>query len=90
MVANPLADKADPSYQAAVLQLETATKMHNLYAQAVGKNAGIESSAVNAPAAKSKVVMPNYDVATPTPGLMNTPAMTAPSNQGYTPITPVP
>lgn len=77
VVSNPLADKTDPNYQAAVLQLETATKMHNMYAKAVGANAGVDTSTIGKPAAaKGAVVMPDYGAgaAAPTPGVMNTPA----------------
>ena len=47
VVANPLADKMDPSYKSAVIQLESATKLHNLYAKQVGLEMKIDEGTID-------------------------------------------
>jgi hypothetical protein len=82
VVSNPLADHADPSYKAAEIQLESATRLHNLYAKQVGLEMNIDESGIDKAITKPSLPpfkMPGSTSSAParTPGLVQTPA---PSN----------
>jgi hypothetical protein len=81
VVSNPLADKTDPSYKAAVMQLESATRLHNLYAKEVGLQIGVDDTTIDK--TMTKPALPPFKMpgsVTPparTPGLIQTPAPSA-------------
>lgn len=60
VLSNPLADKTDPSYKAAAIQLDSATKMFNLYSQHIGSEAGIAKEDIQTTAPPVKKDLPAF------------------------------
>ncbi len=81
---NPMADKSSPSYKAMLIQLESATKLHNLYSKQVGLEAGVGESAITDATTKKELPAfksPSMSQATPQPapkrsgGMVQTPSV---------------